>query len=109
LRRVVFRAGRKGDSVAAVARRYRLQRAQVAQWNQVGVQAKFRPGQRIVLMLPRAPVPQAAAGPAPKQPTAQAASRAAVKPTASRPAAAATKAPPARPPQAKPAPRPQPR
>jgi membrane-bound lytic murein transglycosylase D len=109
VRRVVFRAGRKGDSVAAVARRYRLQRAQVAQWNQVGVQAKFRPGQRIVVMLPRAPVPQAAAGPAPKQPTAQAASRAAVKPTASRPAAAATKAPPARPPQAKPAPRPQPR
>jgi membrane-bound lytic murein transglycosylase D len=109
LRRVVFRAGRKGDSVAAVARRYRLQRAQVAQWNQVGVQAKFSPGQRIVLMLPRAPVPKAAARPAPKQPTAQAASRAAVKPTASRPAAAATKAPPARPPQAKPAPRPQPR
>jgi membrane-bound lytic murein transglycosylase D len=109
VRRVVFRAGRKGDSVAAVARRYRLQRAQVAQWNQVGVQAKFSPGQRIVVMLPRAPVPKAAARPAPKQSTAQAASRAAVKPTASRPAAAATKAPPARPPQAKPAPRPQPR
>ncbi len=109
VRRVVFRAGRKGDSVAAVARRYRLQRAQVAQWNQVGVQAKFRPGQRIVVMLPRAPERTAAARPAPKKPGAQAASRAAVKPTASRPAAGSTKAPPARPTRPPPAPRPQPR
>ena len=103
LRRVVFRAGRKGDSVAAVARRYRLERSQVAQWNRVGVNARFRPGHRIVVMLPRAPAAKAAAkrppraaaataAKAPKKPAAQAAARGAVKPTASRPAADGAKA-----------------
>lgn len=59
-RRVVLRAGRKGDTVAAVARRYRVSAAQVAGWNDVGVNARFRPGQTIVVMQ-TAPVRQAAA------------------------------------------------
>lgn len=52
VRRVTFRAGRRGDSVAAVARRYRVSAAQVAHWNDVGETASFRSGQNIVVMVP---------------------------------------------------------
>ncbi len=52
LRRVVLKVGRRGDSVAAVARRYRLKAAEVARWNDVAVAASFRPGSRVVVMLP---------------------------------------------------------
>ena len=50
LRRLTFKAGRKGDSVAAVARRYRVSKAQVAEWNSVAPSATFAPGQTIVVM-----------------------------------------------------------
>ena len=53
-RRVTFKAGAKGDSVAAVARRYKLSPALVAQWNKVGPQAAFKAGQTVVVMLPAA-------------------------------------------------------
>jgi membrane-bound lytic murein transglycosylase D len=52
LRRVSFKVGRKGDSVAAVARRYGTSAAQVAQWNDVGVQSRFRAGETVVVMVP---------------------------------------------------------
>ncbi len=52
LRRVAFKAGRKGDSVAAVAKRYRVSTAQVASWNKVAPNASFKAGQAVVLMLP---------------------------------------------------------
>ncbi len=55
LRRVAFKAGKKGDSVAAVAKRYRVSAAQVAQWNGVAAQALFKPGQSIVVMVPHRP------------------------------------------------------
>ncbi len=45
-----FKAGKKGDTVAAVARRYRVSPAQVALWNGVHAQAAFKPGQAIVVM-----------------------------------------------------------
>ncbi|MEO8059481.1 MAG: transglycosylase SLT domain-containing protein [Burkholderiales bacterium] len=48
LRRVLLKAGRK-DSVASVAKRYRVSTAQVAQWNEVGTSASFRPGQSIIV------------------------------------------------------------
>ncbi|MDE2371880.1 MAG: LysM peptidoglycan-binding domain-containing protein, partial [Burkholderiales bacterium] len=51
LRRVTFRAGRHGDTVVAVARRYRVSAVQVAQWNRVGASARFRAGQPIVVMV----------------------------------------------------------
>jgi membrane-bound lytic murein transglycosylase D len=54
LRRVVLKAGR-ADSVASVARRYRLVHSDVARWNAVGVKARFQPGTRIVVMLPNVP------------------------------------------------------
>ena len=53
-RRVTFKVGAKGDSVAAVARRYRLNPAMVAHWNKVGAQAAFKAGQTVVVMLPKA-------------------------------------------------------
>ena len=56
-RTLSFKAGRQGDSVAAVARRYRLHAAQVAQWNGVGAQARFKAGQTIVVKLPAAAAP----------------------------------------------------
>ena len=52
LRRVYFNAGRRGDRVAAVARRYRVNAGQLAQWNGIGIGARFKAGQRIVVMLP---------------------------------------------------------
>jgi len=54
-RRVSFKAGKKGDPVAAVARRNGVSIEQVAQWNGVGTDARFRPGQTIVLIKPAAP------------------------------------------------------
>jgi len=53
-RRVSFKAGAKGDSVAAVAKRYKLSPAMVAQWNKVGPQDAFKAGQTVVVMLPAA-------------------------------------------------------
>jgi len=59
-RRTVIRAG-KHDTVSSVAARYKLSAAQVADWNNVGASAGFKPGQQVVLHLPmravaRAPV-----------------------------------------------------
>ncbi|MFN4349449.1 MAG: transglycosylase SLT domain-containing protein [Hylemonella sp.] len=48
LRRIVLKAGKK-DSVATVARRYGLAPAKVAEWNNVGTSASFKPGQQIVI------------------------------------------------------------
>ena len=47
MRRVTLKAG-KGDTVASVARRYRLGTTQLAQWNRVSTKATFKPGQQIV-------------------------------------------------------------
>jgi len=52
LRRVVFRAGNRGDSVAAVAQRYRVSTAQVAQWNNVGTATRFTAGSTVVVFVP---------------------------------------------------------
>lgn len=52
LRKVSFKTGRKGDTVAAVARRYKLSPQQVAGWNDVSVNASFKAGQTVVVMLP---------------------------------------------------------
>jgi membrane-bound lytic murein transglycosylase D len=52
--RVSFKA-RKGDSVATVARRYKVNASQVAQWNKTTPTASFKPGQAIVLVLANTP------------------------------------------------------
>ena len=71
-RRVVLKAG-KADSVASVARRYRVAAAQVAEWNSVGLNARFKPGARVVIYKPNK-----ATRPTPTTRTAKARSR---KPT----------------------------
>jgi membrane-bound lytic murein transglycosylase D len=50
LRKTSLRAG-KHDSVATVAKRYRVSTAQVAQWNGVAPSAAFKPGQTIVVFV----------------------------------------------------------
>jgi membrane-bound lytic murein transglycosylase D len=51
LRRTFVKAGKK-DSVASIARRYKLSASQVAEWNDVAVSATFRAGQQVLLHLP---------------------------------------------------------
>ncbi len=50
-RRATVKAGKR-DTVASVARRYRLAPAQVADWNHLSAAAAFKPGQQVVLFLP---------------------------------------------------------
>jgi len=52
LRRVVLKAG-KADTVATIARRYRVGAAQVASWNSVSATARFKPGTKIVVYQPK--------------------------------------------------------
>jgi len=73
MRKLTLKAGR-GDSVATIAKRYKVSAAQVAQWNDVGPRASFKPGQKIVVMV--ASGPSRSAKPAPSK-------RSAAKSTAS--------------------------
>jgi membrane-bound lytic murein transglycosylase D len=50
-RRTTVKAGKR-DTVASIARRYRLSPAQVADWNDVGASAAFKAGEQVVLYLP---------------------------------------------------------
>lgn len=54
LRRVAMKAGKRGETVATVAKRYGVSAAQVAQWNDVGSAARFKAGSQIVVFLPNA-------------------------------------------------------
>ena len=56
LRRTLVKAG-KGETVATVARKYKVTPAQVAQWNKVSSSATFKPGQQIVIFLANSPKP----------------------------------------------------
>jgi membrane-bound lytic murein transglycosylase D len=51
LRKVALKAGKR-DSVASVAKRYRISPAQVAGWNSVAANARFKPGTTITVFLP---------------------------------------------------------
>jgi len=51
LKRLSFKVGKHGDSVAAVAKRYRVSSAQVAQWNKVAANTSFKPGQAVVVFV----------------------------------------------------------
>ena len=50
-RRTTVRAG-KGETVASIARRYKLAAANVADWNDVRANAAFKVGQQVVVYLP---------------------------------------------------------
>ncbi|KQM79711.1 transglycosylase SLT domain-containing protein [Xylophilus sp. Leaf220] len=101
-RRTLVKAGRR-DTVATVARRYRVTTSDVATWNDVQPSTVLRTGQQLVVYLPvnvRAPVTAAAAASAAPAPAAvrgnarQPARAAATRTTAARasaPAASATR------------------
>lgn len=59
-RRVSLKAGKR-DTVASIARRYKLPSAQVAQWNSTSAGASFKPGQTIVVYLAGKALPTASA------------------------------------------------
>lgn len=59
-RRTTVRAA-KGETVASIAKRYKLSAANVADWNDVKLNAAFKLGQQVVVYLP---VKQASAAPA---------------------------------------------
>ena len=50
-RRTIVKA-RKGESVASVAKRYRVSASSVAEWNKTGAGSAFKMGQQVVLFLP---------------------------------------------------------
>jgi membrane-bound lytic murein transglycosylase D len=50
-RQARIKVGKKGDSVAALARRYRMQPDQLAQLNGVAVGARFKPGQTVTVLV----------------------------------------------------------
>ena len=51
LRKTAIKA-RKGETVASIAKRYRINAAQVAQWNGTSAGAAFKAGQSVVVYLP---------------------------------------------------------
>lgn len=67
-RRTTLRAGR-GETVASIARRYKLTAASVAGWNQVRSNAAFKAGQQVIVYLPvRAPAARSASRSAKRKP-----------------------------------------
>ncbi len=48
-RKRMARVGTRGESVAALARRYKVAPAQLARWNGVSPQASFKAGQQVVV------------------------------------------------------------
>lgn len=52
VRRVIFKVGRQGDSVAAVARRYGVPAEQLAQLNGVAASGRFKAGQVVKVQVP---------------------------------------------------------
>jgi membrane-bound lytic murein transglycosylase D len=69
-RRLTFKAGRQGETVAALARRYRVSAAQLGQWNALPADGRFKPGQTVVLMQAAGPAHKAGAGSASRNKTA---------------------------------------
>jgi membrane-bound lytic murein transglycosylase D len=63
LQRLTLKVSRKGESVASVAKRYRVTAAQLALWNKSKPNASFKPGSTVVVWVP------------PKKPKAQANAR----------------------------------
>ena len=52
LRKLSFKIGKHGDSVVAVAKRYRVSAQQVAAMNGTTAAGRFKPGQSVVVMVP---------------------------------------------------------
>jgi membrane-bound lytic murein transglycosylase D len=76
LKRVSVKA-RKGENLAKLANRYGVSPVSAAGWNKLAVNARLKPGQRVTLMLPRAPA--LASGSSAKRSVAKASSRSGTK------------------------------
>lgn len=61
LKRLTLRAGKRGESVASVAKRYNVAASQVAQWNKVSASSQFKAGAAIVVYVPNRPATRVAA------------------------------------------------
>ena len=66
LKRMTLKAGKR-DTVAMIAKRYRVKPQQVADWNKVSASATFKKGQTIVVYVANKPVLAKASAPAAKQ------------------------------------------
>jgi membrane-bound lytic murein transglycosylase D len=53
MRRVVVKVGKKGDTVAALAKRHGVTVAQILQWNKLAANASLKPGSTIELQVPQ--------------------------------------------------------
>ena len=51
-RRTVVRANKRGETVAAIASRYRVTASDVADWNDVKTSSRFKGGEQVVMYLP---------------------------------------------------------
>jgi membrane-bound lytic murein transglycosylase D len=79
LKRLNVKVGKKGETVAAFAKRYRVNATQLAAWNKVSVGSRFKPGEMVALFVP----------PGAAMPTVRVASASSAKPViAHKPAAA---------------------
>jgi membrane-bound lytic murein transglycosylase D len=56
-RRIVVKAGKK-DTLASIARQYKVTEAQIVEWNDLRANARLQPGQAVALMVTS--LPQAA-------------------------------------------------
>ena len=74
LKRVALRAGKR-DTVASVAKRYKVSAAQVAGWNKVAANAQFKPGSTVLVFVPQKRGGQAVAAKGSKRATAVASAR----------------------------------
>ena len=80
MKRTVVKAGKR-DTVASIARRYRVSADQVAQWNRTNARATFSRGQNVVVYVPMAAKRQLASASRPtgKQASKQTSTRSKVK------------------------------
>ena len=72
-RRTTVRAAKRGETVAAIARRYKVSAADVADWNDVKTSSRFKPGEAVTMYLPVRLAPSSLARTNAKQPVARAA------------------------------------
>ncbi len=55
MKRISARAGKRGDTLASMAKRLKVNPQQLAQWNRLSPSAKLKPGQTVVAFVPMRP------------------------------------------------------
>jgi membrane-bound lytic murein transglycosylase D len=87
MKRISARAGRRGDTLASMARRLKVNPQQLAQWNRLSPSAKLKPGQTVVAFVPVRPAGRVVATSAHSRANAKGQRVAMVGKSAARPAA----------------------